>query len=179
MHTSNQAFVGILMTVCVLSSGAVAQTDGTMPAEPLAPLRFLAGYCWNGTFANGKTTDEHCYEWVYGGKFLRDRHVVRGGAQPYQGETLYFWDGEAKAIAYIYFNSDGGVSRGTLQTEGDQLLFPAERYSEGGKTREFSTTITRDGELGYASITHELKDGARVEAWRTSFKRGAPVSSAG
>lgn len=175
MRAFNRVATGKLATLCVLLSGSAAHGGDATPAAPLAPLKFLGGYCWNGTFADGKTTDEHCYEWVYGGKFLRDRHVVRGGEQPYQGETLYFWDGELKAIAYIYFNSDGGVSRGTLKADGDQLLFPAERYNEGGKTREFSTTITRDGEQGYASITHELKDGQRVEAWRTSFKRGAAL----
>jgi hypothetical protein len=163
----------------LLLGANVARAGDATPAEPLKPLAFLGGYCWNGTFADGKKTDEHCYEWVFGGKFLRDRHVVRGGKAPYQGETLYFWDSEARKIAYIYFNSDGGVSRGTLTAKGDQLFFPAERYSEGGKTREFSTTISRDGERGYASITHELKDGTRMEAWRTSFKRGAPVSSDG
>lgn len=167
-----------LVALCLLG-GSVAQASEATPVEALKPLAFLAGYCWNGKFSDGKRTDEHCYEWVYGGKFLRDRHVVSGGSEPYQGETLYFWDSESKAIAYIYFNSDGGVSRGTLKAEGDQLLFPAERYNEGGKSREFSTTITRDGEQGYASVTHELKDGARVEAWRTSFKRGAAISSGG
>src|SRR5262245_15982451 len=75
------------------------------PSAPLAPLAFLAGYCWDGAFADGKRTDKHCYQWVYGGKFLRDRHVVSGGKEPYQGETLYFWDSETQKIAYIYFNS--------------------------------------------------------------------------
>jgi hypothetical protein len=33
------------------------------------PLAFLAEHCWQGTFADGKTTDKHCFSWVYGGKF--------------------------------------------------------------------------------------------------------------
>lgn len=177
MRASNRAVAGSLVTLCVLLGGPAARAGDAMPAEPLAPLAFLAGYCWNGTLANRKTTDEHCYEWVYGGKFLRDRHVVRGGEQPYPGETLYFWDSEAKQIAYLYLNSDGGVSRGTLTVEGEKLLFSAERYDEGGRAREFRTTLTRDGEQSYLTVTHELKDGQRVEAWRTSFRRGARPGS--
>lgn len=178
MHAFNRAAAGKLATLCLLLSGSAAQGGETTPAATLAPLEFLGGYCWNGTFANGKTTDEHCYEWVYGGKFLRDRHVVRGGPQPYQGESLYFWDGEQKAVAYLHFNSDGGVSRGTLKVEGDTLLFPTERYGEGATTREFSTTLMRDGDERYATVTHELTKGTRVEAWRTAFRRGTALSSA-
>lgn len=178
MRVTTVPGVATSLLLRLLMFGSAAHAGEPAADRPLAPLAFLAGYCWNGTFADGKTTDEHCYEWVYGGKFLRDRHLVRGGPQPYQGESLYFWDGEQKALAYIYFNSDGGVSRGTLKIEGDTLLFPTERYSEGATTREFSTTLMRDGDERYATVTHELTKGTRVEAWRTAFRRGTALSSA-
>jgi len=75
---------------------------GTMTlakAEPVAayqPLAYLAGACWKGTFPDGKQADEHCFSWMYGGKFLRDRHTVHGEVDPvYLGETSYFWNASA------------------------------------------------------------------------------------
>ena len=145
----------------------------------LQPLAFLAGQCWSGPFPGGKATDEHCFEWVYGGRFLRDRHIVRGGENPYRGETLYYWDPAGKAIAYIYFNSDGGVSRGNARADGDTLVFPSERHTlEGGAVREHGTTWKREGDDRYVAITNELRDGKWHEAWRVDFRRAGPVSDA-
>jgi hypothetical protein len=115
---------------------------------------------------------------VYDGRFLRDRHIVRGGEKPYRGETLYYWDAAEKAIAYIYFNSDGGVSRGLARSEGDTLVFPSERYTDGGTTREFGTTWKREADDRYVAVTRELKDGQWREAWRVDFRRAHPLSEA-
>ena len=83
----------------------------TAPAAPLRaelePLRFLLGHCWRGEFKNG-STDLHCFESVYGGQHVRDRHEVTGPDAPYRGETLYSWDGAAKRVGYTYWNSSGG-----------------------------------------------------------------------
>ncbi|HEY4646414.1 MAG TPA: hypothetical protein VIH25_09050 [Steroidobacteraceae bacterium] len=155
-----------------------AFADDKSANEQLMPLAFLAGYCWGGPFADGKATDEHCYEWMYGGRFLRDRHIVRGGEKPYRGETIFFWDGAENAVGYIYFNSDGGVSRGILKVEGEALLFPAERYTEGSTTREFSTTLVRENADSYYTSTRELKDGKWQEAWRVAYRRGGLTSAA-
>ena len=132
-----------------------------------------------GIIADCPATAEHCFEWVYEGRFLRDRHIVRGGRKPYRGETLYYWDATGKAITYVYFNSEGGVSRGTATAEGDTLVFPFERHTfEGGATVEYGTTWKREGDDRYVAITRELKDGQWREAWRVNFKRSRPVSEA-
>ena len=49
------------------------------PDPALQPLAFLAGHCWIGTIPGTADTDEHCFAWVYDGRCLRDRHVVRRG----------------------------------------------------------------------------------------------------
>jgi len=67
----------VLAVLLMVSSMASAE-----PIEALKPMRFLAGHCWKGTFADGKKTDEHCFEWLYGGKALRDTHTVRAPDQP-------------------------------------------------------------------------------------------------
>ncbi len=44
-------------------------------------------------------TDEYCFEWVFDRKFVRDKHVVRGG-EHYEGESLYVWDLKTKRISF-------------------------------------------------------------------------------
>jgi hypothetical protein len=176
MRQSSFICLVVIAAGTTLARVAPAETPSTPELEPLA---FLAGQCWSGPFPDGKVTDEHCFEWVYDGRFLRDRHIVRGGKKPYRGETLYYWDVAAKAITYIYFNSDGGVSRGTAKAEGDTLVFPSEHHTfEGGATIEYDTTWKREGDDRYVAITRQLKDGQWREAWRVDFKRAQSVSAA-
>lgn len=167
-----------LSAFAALAGLTPAFAEELKPTPQLQPMAFLAGQCWSGPFADGKSTDEHCFEWVYGGRFLRDRHIVRGGQKPYRGETLYYWDAAEQAIAYIYFNSDGGVSRGLARADGDTLVFPSERYTSDGATREFGTTWKREGGDRYVAVTRELKDGEWHEAWRVDFRRSHPVGEA-
>ena len=47
----------------------------------LEPLRFLLGHCWRGEFKDG-AVDTHCFESVYGGRHIRDRHEVTGTRRP-------------------------------------------------------------------------------------------------
>ena len=61
---------------------------------------------------------------------LRDRHVVRGGKQPYEGETIYGWDARQKKVVYTYWASDGGISTGSLERVDGGLMF-AEAYAGG------------------------------------------------
>ena len=87
---------------------------GLAPAHPDAayqPLAFLADHCWKGAFPGGRT-DEHCFTWIYDGKFLRDRHIVRAEGKPDAlGESIYLWDSAAKRLEYLYIESDGGLDR--------------------------------------------------------------------
>jgi hypothetical protein len=144
--------------------------------EPLRPLEFLIGSCWTGTFPGGKTTDTHCFESMFDGKFVRDRHVVRGGKQPYEGETVYAWDSRQKKVVYTYWASDGGMSTGTMeQTEGG-LVFPESYEGEGGgaKMRNVWTVTARDS---YDVVVSQWKDGAWRELWRMTMRRAAPINA--
>ncbi|MEA3018203.1 MAG: hypothetical protein QOI38_2925 [Sphingomonadales bacterium] len=113
----------------------------------LEPLSFLVGHCWRGTLPGGNE-DVHCFESVYGGQHVRDRHEVTGGAEIYRGETLYSWDGAANAVSYTYWNSLGGVSRGTMRALPDgRLDFGAESYTDPeGRRISIATHWRRDGE---------------------------------
>jgi hypothetical protein len=125
------------------------------------PLEFLVGDCWVGTFPDGKQTDEHCFEWVYDRKFIRDRYVVRNGKAPYAGETLYGWDARAKRMAFWYWNSDGEVMVGTVEYHPDSIVFPT-RYETDKGSIELRATWTRTGPDTYR-VEHSQRTG---EAWK-------------
>ncbi|HMC92649.1 MAG TPA: hypothetical protein VKI45_09330 [Allosphingosinicella sp.] len=89
-------------------------------APPLTPMAPLVGHCWTAELSGGQR-DTHCFEAMYGGRFIRDRHVVAGGGGRYEGETLY--GVEAGQVAYTYWSSDGETMRGAMHGDGPRLDF--------------------------------------------------------
>jgi len=134
----------------------------------LEPLRFLLGHCWRGEFRNG-SVDTHCFESVYGGQHVRDRHEVTGSGAPYRGETLYSLNGTSKQVEYIYWNSSGGVSRGTMAPKGDALDFGNETYTGAdGRKMTISTMWRKVGPNAYETVSTSAADptGSRVVRYR-------------
>jgi hypothetical protein len=140
---------------------------GAAPIAEFQPLAFLGGYCWKGTLQDGKQTDEHCFTWVYDGKFLRDRHTVRGEGHPdYLGESIYLWNSSAKQIEYLYIEDQGGFSRGGVATDKDTLVFPPTIYVENGQTQTYRSRWQRAGDNAYDVVTEfQSKD-----SWVPGFK---------
>jgi len=136
------------------------------PDPGYQPLSFLADHCWKGAFPGGRT-DEHCFTWIYDGKFLRDRHIVRAAGKPDAlGESIYFWDSAAKRLEYLYIESDGGFSRGPVTIDNEALLFPDTRFVENGKTMVYRSRWQRSGATAYDVVTEfKSKDG-----WVPGFK---------
>jgi hypothetical protein len=145
-----------------------------VPAAALAhpdpvyqPLAFLAEHCWKGKFPNSTQTDEHCFSWVYDGKFLRDRHTVRTpGKADALGESIYYGDAATKQLEYLYFESDGGHSRGSVSIDKESLVFPDTSFVESGKTMVYRSRWQRSGADAYDVLT-EFKV---KEAWVPGFK---------
>lgn len=130
----------------------------------LEPLRFLIGHCWRGEFKNG-SVDTHCFEGVYGGQHVRDRHEVTGSGAPYRGETLYSWDGAEKRVGYTYWNSSGGVSRGSMAPKGEALDFGDQTYTGAdGRKMSISTLWRKVGADAYETVSTAGADptGSRV-----------------
>ncbi len=137
------------------------------PSPQLAPMAFLAGHCWQGTFADGKAVDTHCFEWVYDGQYLRDRHVVKAAGRPdYMGETMYYWDPALKQIAYLYVENFGGIGKGTAMAAGDKLVFPDGQFSSAKATLSYRAEWTRVGDSAYEAVNETLRDGK----WHTEFR---------
>jgi uncharacterized protein YndB with AHSA1/START domain len=143
------------MTIFAAFALAAVQPPAAVPAlrPGLEPLAFLVGHCWQGRFAGGET-DTHCFESVYGGQHVRDAHEVTGGARVYRGETVYSVDGQSGAVSYTYWNSAGGVSRGTMRADGARLAFGDESYTDPqGRRITLSTHWRRVGDDAYEAVT--------------------------
>ena len=135
------------------------------PPSPYAPLAYLAGSCWAGELAGGKDVDTHCFSWVYG-KFLRDRHTVHGaGHNDYLGETIYFWDAEARRLRYLYIENAGGSGLGTVEASGDTVVFPDTSYQEGGHTQVYRSRWQKSAPDAYDVVT-EFKN---KDVWVPGF----------
>jgi hypothetical protein len=145
---------------------AAADQPSAAPS-PYRPLAFLIGHCWRGSFPDSQTTDVHCFSWVYGGKFVRDEHVVhRGGGRPDDfGESLYLWDAAAHELQYLYIESAGGYSRGTVAAEADALVFPPTHYREANEEQVYRSRWQRTGDAAYDVTTEFLIEGR----WQPGF----------
>ena len=144
--------LGLAAVTVAAVAGPAVPVNANSPYQPLA---FLIGHCWKGTFPNSEVTDEHCFSWVYGDKFVRDQHVVHraSGKPDDRGESIYLWDTGARELQYLYIESGGGFSRGTVAAAADALVFPPTHYSEGGVQQVYRSRWQRSGADAYDVIT--------------------------
>lgn len=139
------------MLALLIAASLSAADEPPALRQELEPLAFLVGHCWRGSFASGET-DTHCFEPVYDGQHVRDRHEVAGPDGIYRGETLYSRDGET--VTFTYWNSLGGVSRGAMRPLGDRLDFGDETYRDpGGREIALSTHWRRIGDDAFEAVT--------------------------
>ncbi|MGE3177328.1 MAG: hypothetical protein AB7O32_07650 [Vicinamibacterales bacterium] len=149
-----------ILSPAVALALALAPLPSTAAPDPaLEPLAFLAGHCWIGTIPGTADTDEHCFAWIYEGRYLRDRHVVRRGEKTvYEGESTYYWNSVAKQVEYFYVTAAGGHALGTMAAAGDTLDFPAAVMVSGGKSFGFRGKWKRTGDDGYEVLREYQTD---------------------
>lgn len=151
-----------------------AEDAGT--SSPFAPIEWLAGRCFTGTFADGKTKDFICYDWRLDGKYLRSRHRVIGGPAPYAGETWFGWDSKTQRLEFSYFNTAGATMRGPIEPQGDWLAFPVEKFEMNGQPFELRSSWRRKPEGGYVTTT-ERRVGEQWQTFMTiDFVPAGPAS---
>jgi hypothetical protein len=162
-----------LPTACLLALLAGLPAQAASAPSPYQPLAFLVGHCWKGEFPGGKKTDEHCFSWIYGGKFVRDEHVVHSadGAPDQFGETIYVWNSAAGQVEYLYIESTGGLIRGAAASEGDALVFPAAGYLEGGESMNVRSRWQRAGQDAYDVVTEFEMQGRWVPGFKLHMQR--------
>ncbi|WP_114955124.1 SRPBCC family protein [Sphingosinicella terrae] len=138
------------MIASLMALALAAEAPALRPG--LEPLGFLVGHCWRGESASGEQ-DVHCFEPVFDGQHVRDTHEVTGGARAYRGETLYS-AGADGTVSFTYWNSQGGVSRGTMRAGEGRLDFGDERYrGPDGREARFATHWRRIGDDAYEAVT--------------------------
>ena len=151
------------LALSTLASAAAAAE----PADLLKPMAFLAGHCWKGAFADGKTSDEHCFSWMYGGRVLRDTHVVRSPGKPDGvGESTYYVDSAGNRLEFLYIENGGGFSRGTVESLPEALLFPDTQYISDGEALVYRARWTRKDEKSYEAWS----EAQTPDGWATMFK---------
>ena len=149
------------MSALLVAALLAAEASASPPAlrTELEPLRFLVGHCWRGEMKGGAQQDVHCFESVFDGQHVRDRHEVKAtaagdGGKVYRGETIFSWDGEGRRVAFVYWNSLGGVSRGGMVAAPGRLDFGDETYkAPDGKETKISTFWRIVDERTYESVT--------------------------
>ena len=157
MRIPSALFLGLLLPLAAAAE----------PVEALKPMAFLAGHCWKGAFPGGQPTDEHCFSWLYDGKALRDTHTVRAPGRPdYVGETTYYWDSAAKRVEFIYIENLGGVSRGSMESTPEALVFPPTQYVADGQAMTYRVRWTRVGDDAYEAHS----ESQTPQGWATMFK---------
>ena len=171
------------------SSPAVASTESLQPAktasaeqaapavpaiEPhprLRPFSPLVGPIWAGSFPGGELVDEQRFEWVYGGKFLRNVHQVKNptGEVVYEGETIYAWDPTSEEIVWWYWNTTGGFITGTLTEHGGSWLAEGTNHAPPPQPTEVRSEL-RIGDGSWESVSYFPKDGEWTERFRITFR---------
>jgi hypothetical protein len=142
----------MIMMNFVLAAAVVATP---MPvSKGLAPLAFFVGHCWRGEFKGRGEIDTHCFEPMFDGRHVRDRHEVTGGKAVYRGETIYSWNAQLGKVEYTYWNSLGGVSRGTMVPKQGTLDFGDETHTRAdGSKLVISTLWRRAGADAYEVVS--------------------------
>lgn len=117
-------------------------------AQPLLePWSTLIGHCWTGP-APGKGTDTHCFESLYGGQHIRDRHSVTvDGREVYAGETIYSAAGPK--VIFTYWNSLGGLGTGEAKIDGSTWSFSGTIHATADGKEQPMTAVWIVGPDGY------------------------------
>ncbi len=122
-------------------SAAVAQ-------PPLQPWSYLVGHCWTGEAPGNGGQDKHCFEAVFGGQHIRDRHAVTvGGREVYAGETIY--SAKGPAVIFTYWNSLGGLGTGNAVFNAGQWRFTGTIHASSDAKEEPMSATWRKVDAGY------------------------------
>jgi hypothetical protein len=172
-HRMNGCAIALAASLSVPASGPA--TAAPASADPYQPLAFLIGHCWKGSFlGDTRMTDEHCFSWMYGGKFVRDEHFVhdaQGGPDKLGGETIYVWNSAARELEYLYVESSGAFLRGTVTADGESLVFPAAAHVDNGKSTNVRSRWQRAGDDAYDVITEFQVEERWVRAFSLHMQR--------
>lgn len=163
----------LIIALTMVSPLALGQSTASADvdwAERFAPMQWLTKRCWKATFPDGVTTDQHCFGYQYGDKFIHDSHVVTGPNPTYRGETLYAWDAENEQITYWYWTNLGSYSTGVMHVMEDGALYSPERHvADDGTITELRSVWRYDGDSSFTSTQQQKVDGQWQAVWEIVY----------
>lgn len=162
----------LLIVLALLAAPArAAEVPADVPAA-LRPFAPLVGPTWVGRFPNGKLTDEQRFEWVYGGRFLRNEHQVKNeaGATVYEGETIYAWDPLADQIVWWYWNATGGYVTGTVTATEGGWLAEGVNHAPAGQTPRVRGALRGISSESWEAVQYYEREGEWVEQWTMVYR---------
>jgi hypothetical protein len=160
-----------------LASCALASQDGD-EARLETSMGFFVGHCWNGVFSDEQSTDVQCFRSVYGGHFVRSNHQVEGALGPYGGETIFSWDAANSQINYTYWDTNGGISHGTMMPTISGLSAPDEFY-DGADGHQMTIASRWEilSEDTWRQVVEEVDDTNRRTLWEITYTRSPLTES--
>ncbi len=135
-----------LVLAALLASGQMrAQTPAPSPADPLAPIAWMAGGAWHGEVngPTGKLTKiDTRIERILNGKALNFITKFDGVVQ-YQG--FFAFDAAKKSIVFAYPSADGSLAVGTVEQKADSLIWDFRMTEATGSVDHFQVHLHQDG----------------------------------
>jgi len=126
----------------------LATAPATLAEPPLQPWAALIGHCWVGPAPGNAGTDRHCFEAVFGGQHVRDRHSVTfDGKEVYAGESLY--SAKGGQVIFTYWNSLGGLGTGHAEAVGKEWRFTGTIHETATSAEEPMTAAWKFVPGGY------------------------------
>lgn len=163
------------MIVSAITAALLAGTSMFSAPETLDPqlevLRPFLGKTWKGTFANSTpekpNIDVARYERAMNGKAVRVMHSVNNGH--YGGETLIYWDAEAKKVAFFYLTTAGFRTQGflTIEKDGFSALEDVKGSANGITQVRSSSKLVQPGK--YKVVAEYLQEGKWVPGRETGY----------
>jgi len=129
----------------------LATAPATLAQAPLQPWAALVGHCFAGPAPVDGATDKHCFEALYGGQHVRDRHVVTmAGREVYAGESIY--SAKGPQVIFTYWNSLGGLGTGTASVAGGEWRFSGTIHATASGAEQPMTATWKMVPGGYQII---------------------------
>lgn len=124
---------------------APAATSASASQTAIGAFDPLIGKTWRGvSLTDPAVVDELVFEPVVGGKAVRSRHSVNGGA--YMGETLIAFDPDQGRLVTFYATNGGFYTTGTVEVLGPgAFAFDQKVHGLKGVEAVRATTSFTDG----------------------------------
>jgi len=167
----------VLTLLAALVSAAAFVLPAQGAAEPVEdPFDMLApfvGKTWRGELKDPRdptkvSVDISKWEWALGGRAIRITHSLNEGA--YGGETVIFYDAQAKTLIGHYFTTAGFHTLSTIEPLGENAFVSVETVSGHPTIAEVRATVTlsEDGSMATESV-YVGKDGSTTPGHAATY----------